>query len=671
MSARQELLDLFYNDRPLAHATLFAHRHPNKTPDFHEAAIRDWHGPHPRVLDMFFRGAAKSTLSEEAVVILAGFREFKNCLIVGENYDRAAARLHAIRREIESNELVAKVFGDLRGPLWGEDRIILPNGATVQALGKGQSLRGIKHEDMRPDLVFADDLENRGDVVSPEARRKTFDWFTLDLLPACDPSARVRVDATPLHPDALPMVLKRDPGWLTTVIPIYYLDEDGERVSSWPDRYPIGWIDSLEESYKLQGQVNGFRQEYMCEAEAPETKSFKQEMFIVYPRVRTWEAVYSMTDPARTTAKTAATTGRVVWSWIGHKLVIWDAVARRWMPNEIIDDLFYVDETYHPVAIGFEEDGLNQWALQAIRQEQVRRGHVLPLKPVKAPVGKLDFIRGLQVYFQAREVEFAKPLPELQSQLLGFPNGDIDAPNALAYAPRMRPGAPIYDDFGVRNVGEDLRPAHGTPVWLVLNAARSVVTGAVLQVIDGAIRIYADYVREGESSSVASDVIAAARLDVGRDLRLTAGPLHFSQYNNVGLRQAIARLPAELRAGVEPERGRSYLRHLLQTERRGMPALMVSSAATWTLRAFSGGYARVLQKQGVLADHAEEGEYRVLMEGIESFVGLLELGFGEDEERGSFNAETAQGRPYRSMIAGATTVRDSKSDWNSLLRGGR
>ena len=173
------------------------------------------------------------------------------------------------------------------------------------------------------------------------------------------------------------------------------------------------------------------------------------------------------------------------------------------------------------------------------------------------------------------------------------------------------------------------------------------------------------------SELVLADLVASARLDVGRDLRLTAGPLHFDRYNNVGLAQAVAKLPAELRNGVAPDRGRDYLRRLLQIEKHGMPALMVSSEATWTLRAFTGGYARALQKHGMLADYADEGEYRVLMEGIESFVGLLELGFGEDGERARFNATTPQGREYRSMIAGANVVRESKSDWNALLKGGR
>jgi hypothetical protein len=649
--SRREILAKLQANRPLAHRVLFPHRHPNVSPPFHLEMMNDWHGPARGVLDLVFRGAGKSTLAEEAITIMAGLREFKNCLVIGENYDRAAARLHAIRREIETNERLEQAFGPLRGPSWGDDRLVLSTGAAIQALGKGQSLRGIKHEDMRPDLIFGDDLENRDDNKTPEARKKTIDWFTLDLEPALDPGARVRVAATPLHPESLAMTLAKDPEWIVHKYPIYYFDGEGRKVSSWPDRFPIEDVLKLENSYAVRGQVQGFRQEYLCESEAPETKAFKRDMLTTEPQVRTWQAVFSMTDPARTTNKTSADTGRVVWSWIRGKLVVWDAIGAQWMPNEIIDDLFRVQDEYRPVWMGFEEDGLNQWGLQPIRQEQVKRGVVLPLKALKAPKGKLDFIRGLQPFFSAREVVFAKPLPDLQTQLLGFPNGKIDVPNALAYALTLRPGAPLYDDFGARHVSEGLRPVPGRPVWLSLNATGNGVTGVLVQSIDGSLRVFADYVREGDPAGEAAQLVADAALDCGQRPRLIAGPRHFSQYDNVGLVQALRKIPLEVENGVPPERARNHIRSLLQREKQSMPMFLVSDQARWTLNALAGGYARVLKSGGILADHAEEGVYRTLMEGLESFAGRAELGRSTDEEAdATLNAVTHDGRPYRSML---------------------
>lgn len=646
LSPRERVAVRLGVDRVLAHGTLFKHRHPQASPAFHKALIEDWHSPIKHILDLVFRGGAKSTIAEEAITIRACYREFRNCLIVGNSFDRAAARLHAIRREFENNELIHELYGDLRGRPWGDDKIELSTGIVIQALGKGQSLRGIKELDQRPDLLFVDDLEDRKDASTPDMRQKIRDWHDFDLQPACDPAYIERMAATPLHPDSLPMRLKRDSDWVTHTFPLYYLDEGGQRQSTWPSRFPMVLIDKMETSAKQRGQITGWRAEFMCEAEAPETKPFKKDMIRIEPRVKTWQAVYSMTDPARTVKESSATTGRVVWSWVGPKLVVWDAIGRRMMPNEIVDDLFSVYEDYHPVFMGVEEDGLNEFLMQPIRMEQVKRGVAMPVKAMKAPRSKLDFIRGLQIYFHAREVEFVKPMPDLENQLLGFPTGDIDVPNALAYALKMRPGAPIYEDFSGRHVGEDLTPLRGTPVWLCLNATRTCLSGVLLQVIDGSIRIYADYFREGDPSSSAADVIALAQLDAGGSVRVIGSPLHFDQYNNVGLRQALARLQVELQRGAPPDRGRVHLASLLQRERQSMPMVMVSSQARWTLNAFSGGYSRALLKQGQLAPFAEEGEYRVLMEGLESFAGRLAVGSTDEENDDRNYGVTATGRRY-------------------------
>ena len=62
----------------------------------------------------------------------------------------------------------------------------------------------------------------------------------------------------------------------------------------------------------------------------------------------------------------------------------------------------------------------------------------------------------MQPFFAAREVEFAQPLPALTEQLLNYPTGKIDAPNALAYALQMRPGLPVLDGFGAEHIVPDL-----------------------------------------------------------------------------------------------------------------------------------------------------------------------------------------------------------------------
>jgi hypothetical protein len=72
--------------------------------------------------------------------------------------------------------------------------------------------------------------------------------------------------------------------------------------------------------------------------------------------------------------------------------------------------------------------------------------------------------------------------------------------------------------------------------------------------------------------------------------------------------------------------GRDEIRGLLQRQIRGLPALQISTRARWTLNAFAAGYARAVDKRGVVQEEAREGVYRTLMEGLEAFTALLKVG---------------------------------------------
>jgi hypothetical protein len=637
ITPQEEILAAFYRDRRLAHRVLFPHKH--KTPEYVDLMIDDFHFcPTPYLLTEAFRGGAKSTIAEEGVSVKAGMREFKNMLLLGSSSDRACERLSAIKRIIEANEDFIDVFGRLRGPTWTEDEIELSTGARILALGRGQAILGIKHFEDRPDFFVADDIEDRESVRTEEGRAKAHRWLMADVIPACDPDARGIVLATQRDPEDIVGKIKMDARadgslWTIRKYPIKFKDEQGIEQPTWPERFPLKRIERIQGGLERQGLGREFRIEYMCEATAAEDKTFLPEMLRVEPRVRTWQAVYSMHDPARTVGANSASTGFAAWSYIGPKIVVWDAWARMLMPNEIVDSLFDVHDEHHPVMVGFEMDGLNEWAMQNIRQEQLRRRIMLPIKGVLAPKGKMDFIRGLQPFAKARELEFAKELPDLRAQLLNFPSGRIDAPNALAYALKLRPGAPMYEDFTVQHIGEDLQPSKGHPLWLVWNAGSSGVTAALVQMFEGWLRVYADWVREGDLHGTVADIVREASIEAGRGFRHICPPVHFDRYNNVGLVQAANRVPIELRSGTDPSRGAGELRTLLEKQVRGFPGLMVSSRAGWVLNGLSGGYCRALSKQGILADYAEEGIYRTMMEGIESFAGLMTLGTESDDPR--------------------------------------
>ncbi len=656
---RDQALRDFADNRPLAHRVIFeGQRHSNKTPPFHSELITDFHSPLPFLCDIVFRGGGKSTRAEEATAIMAALREFFHGFIVGASLEKACERLHAIRRIIEKNEIYNHTFGDLRGQPWSDERLELNTGRTIQAMGRGQAIRGTKNEDFRPDFILVDDIEDMQSVSTPEGRKKVSDWFFDELLPSGDANLRVRLLANDMHPECLANQLEKEgSGFVVKRYPIEYPDpETGERRATWEDRFPLAEIDKIKKRYYSQGKAGIYNANYLCRSERSEDKPFQRRLFrwagvdTCPPVVRTYQPVFGMIDPARSIRETAATTGFAAWSRIAQRTIVWESWAKRMLPDEIVQAIFEFNDTYHPVKIGFEEDGLNEWALQPIRQEQARRLIVLPLFPMKAPRGKFDFIRGLQFGFSAGEIVFAKALPDLEAQLVGFPSGYIDAPNALAYSQKLGAGVPMYEDFTMEHVAEEMEPVAGRPLWLCLNATGSLVTAILVQPVDGSLRVHADWVREGEPASVALDIVKEANLEVPRgSARLVAGPQHFERYGNVGLVQACRRLPAEVRRGTLPEAGRHEARNLLKKMSRGMPAFLVSSRARWTLNGLAGGYARAF-KGPQLMEYPEEGTYRLLCEGLESFLGMMQSGATDEPGDSRANATAADGRRYFSAL---------------------
>ena len=536
---------------------------------------------------------------------------------------------------------------------------------AIQGYGRGQSLRGVKHLNARPDLIFLDDIEDEESVLTPDARNKVLSWFYKTVVGSLAPGGRIRVAATPLDPEAFAVKLSRDPTWLVKRYPVEYIDaKSGERKPTWPARFPLKEIDKLKDEFTKAGKHDAFMQEYMCEAVDPSTRVFLPEHFKTVPRTPSWHAVYVVYDPARTVKATSATTGKVVFSWIGTRLVIWEADAERWLPDQLVEDVFDVVDRRNPVLVSIEETGLSEWIMQPLRTASVRKGILIPLRAINAPRGKLDFIRGLQPFFKSGQVEFADSSPGielLKRQLLSFPTGDIDAPNALAYALTLQPQQMVYDAFdGDTHIADDLLLLPGSVPWLAVNATQILTVAVLCQVQKGIIRILCDWMQEGEPGVALSDILKEARLEIASpklrlpprsgaspvQLRLVAPANHWDDYDTVGLRASLGRLGNLPTKGGDLVKGREELREAMTHSVHGMPAFAVAPRASWTLRALTGGYA-VRQKKDKL--EVASGPYALLMNAVEAFAGLLREGDAVDSD--AHFSYTSEGRKYISALA--------------------
>lgn len=681
---RAELIRELQADRWLAHRKLFRHRHPEESPDAHRELVEQINRPIARLSIEGFRRFAKTTYVEETVVLKAELQEFHNLVFVGPSFPRACDKVLSVKNELEVNQRLIDLFGPARGEIWQDGKIVLSNGACIQALGRNQQITGLKHLAWRPDAFVIDDIEDPEEKLTDTERDETWRWLFRTFLPSLDNILTTwgRFLGTRRGKLSLPERLENS-GIPTVKFPIEHLGAKGERVAMWPALFPLPEIDKIKELYR--GDSDLYMQEYMCQSVSDTDRVFKREMFKIEPRVRRWEPVYAMIDPARTVRSTSASTGWAVWSWVQNRLVVWASGAPMLLPDEIVALAFEIAERFDPIWVQLELDGLEEFLQQPLRAEQVRRGITIPYRGIRAPRGKLDFIRGLQPFFGAREVIFAQEQPELEAQLLSFPHGRIDAPNALAYALQTRPAATVFDGFSVtEHLDETLEIVRGEPLYLAANATGGMTTAVLAQASGGSIALLADWVMEGGPAERIADIAGQAALlgdtavfaanasgaktweamlkAVTPDpvmLRRQApvwvvGPQHGERYTNVGLTQAIRALPGEQRTGGTEVDGSLHLRDLLGRTERGLPCVAVGPGARWTLRAFSGGYCRAMVR-GRLQDHAEEGPYRVLVEGILSFCGMLRgaVPHDGDGEEQNFRVDERTGRRYVSAMPSA------------------
>jgi hypothetical protein len=231
----------------------------------------------------------------------------------------------------------------------------------------------------------------------------------------------------------------------------------------------------------------------------------------------------------------------------------------------------------------------------------------------------------------------------------------------------MRPGLPLYEDFGRMHVA-DVHARAGEPVWLCLNATAVVTTAVAVQFAGKTLNVLADWVREGDPGSCLGEIVRDAGMGFGEALRLTAPEQHFRPYQTVGLVGAMRRLGAELHRGGDVAKGRAVLRALIAQQAQGRPLLAVSPRARWTCNGFAAGYARATDARagGVpVAKEAGEGIYRVLLEGLESAMARTLPTSTQDEGERRY-AIASDGRRYLTsapFLAEPATTATTKDQW--------
>lgn len=155
------------------------------------------------------RGSGKSTTAELGGVAMGARRTRRYCLYVSGTQDKADDHVGNMASMLESaafgrvyplmaSRLLSK-FGNSKG--WRRNRLRTAAGFTVDALGLDTAARGVKLEDVRPDLIIVDDVDDGSD--SPKTTAKKLRDLTAKILPAGSNDVSVLFVQNLIHPDSI------------------------------------------------------------------------------------------------------------------------------------------------------------------------------------------------------------------------------------------------------------------------------------------------------------------------------------------------------------------------------------------------------------------------------------------------------------------------------------
>jgi hypothetical protein len=102
----------------------------------------------------------------------------KYLLLISNNESNAIKLLAPYRVNLESNKRLIADYGVQETPgKWGDGEFTTLNGAGFKALGAGQSPRGTRNEEIRPDIIVFDDIDTDEDCRNTEIIIKRWKWI--------------------------------------------------------------------------------------------------------------------------------------------------------------------------------------------------------------------------------------------------------------------------------------------------------------------------------------------------------------------------------------------------------------------------------------------------------------------------------------------------------------
>lgn len=357
-----------------------------------------------------------------------------------------------LKRELEANEMIQKIFGPQKGSEWAKECWTTANGVMILPRGAEQQIRGLLFGNYRPDLILPDDLEHKLLVMNPENREKLRTWYFSDVEGCVDRGSklwRIIHIGNIIHQDCLLNRLINKSDYTTLRLELC----DDQYRSNWPEYMDDDACRALADTYRDKNALIEFFMDYRCIPLNKEDQDFKEEYFKYYDEnellIDETADVESIiiVDPAKKSEGEKGDDTAIICVGIDtarNRLYLRDCEAGRFTPDEMYKRTFAMAKRFGALVVGIEVTSLHDYIVYPIKAEMLRTGHIFTLVELKPfgganLKGKNERIRSLIPFFRNGMWYFNKAISgALENQLLTWPRGaHDDIADALAYTVGM------------------------------------------------------------------------------------------------------------------------------------------------------------------------------------------------------------------------------------------
>ena len=135
------------------------------------------------LLAEIYRSGAKSVHLDLGIpMFLYVTGKLKFMLLVGQTEDKAKKLISDIQSQLTHNQRFIHYYGKkFKFGDWADGDFTTTDGAKFMAMGAGQSPRGLREGNQRPDYIVIDDVDTAQRCKNDELSKKLFDWAWEDL----------------------------------------------------------------------------------------------------------------------------------------------------------------------------------------------------------------------------------------------------------------------------------------------------------------------------------------------------------------------------------------------------------------------------------------------------------------------------------------------------------